>query len=645
MDGSSNPGTWGTETGKNSKEERHCDANKVGDSSACCECPAGAVCKLGTTIESMRIKDGFYRHSRASAQTFECRHPNACAGTSTDPESDDVEKMRLEGDELCRVGFTGPLCSTCNDDYYLDGVDEVCVACDSKEAAKQSQSASKEILPIVVGVVFTLVIVVVAAVSMPGSVQDWYNRKVERIMTVSHHVTILIINAQLIVNLQTVTVFRGGKPFPEPFATVVRLCEIFNLDAFAVFRFGCVAGGFNYITKLYTATLSSIAVVIIIFLRRLYKVMYGGIVWDGEEMKFMFLLMFFTLPTTSMIIAKAFACVEFENGEGGVDKFMLVDMTLRCDDDRYTGTHIFAVSMGFVFPIGVPLAAYILLWTRRREIEARTTRLGGPELNVLSFFFRTYAPNRWRTGVVEMLRRLMPCWLLLLQHSSRVLLVALFISFLFLYGWREIMPCYDASSDLLGYASGWFVVTCILGLLASATMDDQVLGTSEEVVAWFLVLINVGILGLVAWLSARYDKIDIYDEREFGPGGTGAEAEAEAGAEAGSEACAEGQSAGATTTNGSGGAARPTARPKSTSFLEESRKSKTHKARRRRSGGFGVSHRSNRAGAAVAPAPAAAPAPAPDQAPGPGLVPGPVPVPGPAPDLRATVEPGPGAVS
>ena len=36
-----------------------------------------------------------------------------------------------------------------------------------------------------------------------------------------------------------------------------------------------------------------------------------------------------------MIIFKAFACVEFENGEGGVDAYMLVDMTLRCDDDRY----------------------------------------------------------------------------------------------------------------------------------------------------------------------------------------------------------------------------------------------------------------------------------------------------------------------
>ena len=175
----------------------------------------------------------------------------------------------------------------------------------------------------------------------------------------------------------------------------MRLCEIFNLDAFAVFRVGCVASGFNFITKLYTATLSSIALIVIVFLRRLYKVLYGGVVWDGEEMKFMFLFIFFTLPTTSMIIAKAFACIEFQNDKGGFDAYMLVDMTRRCDDNQYWAIHRFALLMGVAFPIGVPLALYLLLWTRRSGIEERETRLGGPELNVLSFFFRTLAPKRW----------------------------------------------------------------------------------------------------------------------------------------------------------------------------------------------------------------------------------------------------------
>ena len=56
------------------------------------------------------------------------------------------------------------------------------MACDSEDAAKQSQSASKEILPIAIGVVVTVVVVAAVAVNMPGAAQDWYNRKVERIM-------------------------------------------------------------------------------------------------------------------------------------------------------------------------------------------------------------------------------------------------------------------------------------------------------------------------------------------------------------------------------------------------------------------------------------------------------------------------------
>ena len=132
-----------------------------------------------------------------------------------------------------------------------------------------------------------------------------------------------------------------------------------------------------------------------------------------------------------MIIAKTFACIEFDNGRGGTDEYMLEDMTLRCDDARYQATRTFAVVMWIAFPIGIPLASYTLLWSRRREIEERETRLGGDELNVLAFYFRTYAPTKWWMFVVDLLRRLTPCWLLLFQSRSPVLLTALFFTRLF----------------------------------------------------------------------------------------------------------------------------------------------------------------------------------------------------------------------
>ena len=87
-----------------------CEFDKDGvHPGACCKVPEGAVLndERNLTIDNLIIKKGYYRHSRHTAQTFVCRHPKACAGTSTDPDSDDVEDMRLEGDELCRVGFTG----------------------------------------------------------------------------------------------------------------------------------------------------------------------------------------------------------------------------------------------------------------------------------------------------------------------------------------------------------------------------------------------------------------------------------------------------------------------------------------------------------------------------------------------------------
>ena len=40
-----------------------------------------------------------------------------------------------------------------------------------------------------------------------------------------------------------------------------------NLDAFALFRVGCVASGFNYITKLYTSTILSAVYIVAVFFR------------------------------------------------------------------------------------------------------------------------------------------------------------------------------------------------------------------------------------------------------------------------------------------------------------------------------------------------------------------------------------------
>ena len=72
--------------------------------------------------------------------------------------------------------------------------------------------------------------------------------------------------------------------------------------------------------------------------------------------------------------------------------------------------------------------------------------------------------------------------------------------------WREFNPSYDVSSDDLGYTAAWFVVVCLLALLLSSPMPD--LKIDEAVLAWFLVAITAGIVGMIVYLGIMHHKID-----------------------------------------------------------------------------------------------------------------------------------------
>ena len=70
---------------------------------------------MQTTLDNLVIKEDFYRHSPASARIYPCPDELACAGTPKDDdavvgedepiEEDERDNFRIEGDELCRVGF------------------------------------------------------------------------------------------------------------------------------------------------------------------------------------------------------------------------------------------------------------------------------------------------------------------------------------------------------------------------------------------------------------------------------------------------------------------------------------------------------------------------------------------------------------
>ena len=100
-------GTWGTDV--TARERDQCDPDPSNQAGACCKCVDGASCPVGTTIESMIIDPGYYRHSYTTAQLVVCKHEFACAGTK---EASTLNGSKVDDAEspLCQVGFTAPLC-------------------------------------------------------------------------------------------------------------------------------------------------------------------------------------------------------------------------------------------------------------------------------------------------------------------------------------------------------------------------------------------------------------------------------------------------------------------------------------------------------------------------------------------------------
>jgi len=75
----------------------------------------------------------------------------------------------------------------------------------------------------------------------------------------------------------------------------------------------------------------------------------------------------------------------------GSEAFLAIDLSIQASGERYKLIMFYVGAMIVVYPVGVTSILFLLLWSRRHEIEERETRQGGPELSSLAFLFRLYA--------------------------------------------------------------------------------------------------------------------------------------------------------------------------------------------------------------------------------------------------------------
>ena len=89
----------------------------------CIDIP-GIICGQNTTIETLRLRVGYWRHSSGTVKTYICRSKNGVDSSSSCRGGSDAG---IDGDGYCGDEFHGPMCSLCSPGLYYDaGQCEVC---------------------------------------------------------------------------------------------------------------------------------------------------------------------------------------------------------------------------------------------------------------------------------------------------------------------------------------------------------------------------------------------------------------------------------------------------------------------------------------------------------------------------------------
>ena len=124
---------------------------------------------------------------------------------------------------------------------------------------------------------------------------------------------------------------------------------------------------------------------------------------------------FAVLPSVSVKIFSTFACHDIENGEYG--SFLKVDYSIDCKAPGRSLYLAWACLMILVYPLGVPLMYFVLLWRKRHKLDPGQMALENensqedalqkalslrekyeeedPSLKSLSFLYSAYEPRMW----------------------------------------------------------------------------------------------------------------------------------------------------------------------------------------------------------------------------------------------------------
>jgi hypothetical protein len=122
------------------------------------------------------------------------------------------------------------------------------------------------------------------------------------------------------------------------------------------------------------------------------------------------ILTYLVLIGASSKILHFYKCHEFELPGGGSERYLWLDYSVDCDSSEYQDYMVFAGVMAFVYPIGIPLMYFVMVYRHRRilsdadALEAEAA-VGHPNTGHIEFLTENYNVENYWFESLECIRR------------------------------------------------------------------------------------------------------------------------------------------------------------------------------------------------------------------------------------------------
>jgi hypothetical protein len=422
----------------------------------------------GMTLASLTLEEGFWRTSEKSDDVRPCITPEACTG------GNDTETM-------CRDGHTGPYCALCEDDYNLDPF-MLCKQC--------SESKNDLAFTVLAFVLFALTLLggyVLLKKKLGGG-----QRGKEVWKRCKNGVKILFASGQITASLPNVI---PQVSLPENFKGVVAASQVLNFNMFTLVPMGCFAGGgFNFYVKCVALTMSVVVLCATLSLLALLKKrpnLYTAAI----------AITYLTLPTITTTVFGMFPCDDFDNNKSQLRG----DLSIDCKAGGRGAWQAFGYFMVGIFPVGVPLMYWVLLFRVRDRLMGED-RINDEKLRGILFLWEPYKKEYWWWEVFETVRRLAMTGLLstidpgsFTQITAGIIMMTLYTNYL---TWAR--PFDELRDNVIAILSA--ILLTLTFLSAFLMKSQQMVEDDYEAKGLGTVLISATVLIMVlffvwAWYS------------------------------------------------------------------------------------------------------------------------------------------------